>query len=470
MKKPGLSRFFACTGLILAFFSSNSQESPPLGLHFNDAAYQRLQKKQRVRTRDYKTLAPSVSLKQFAPTPGYQTGSVCVDWSLSYAARTIMDAKEHGWTDQQKINESAYGPGFIYQLAKRPDDNDCQFGLEFDAALLVIREQGVPKFKDIREAGGCLSTAPPELVSKASQGKIRDFNRLFDSDEPNERKIEETKRALSEGNPVVIGMSVSSSFVNSKGVALWEPSSDELPLGGHAVCVVGYDQDKFGGAFEIMNSWGTDWGTGGFIWIRQKDFAQWVRYGAELLSPLPETPLFSGKFKLILENGEEIKIAKSRGIIVSPGAPVSYSAVQNVHTGDRYRVEFSNDADAYVYALTTDVTKNVSILFPTGPDVSPSIGKGTAILPSQDQFYEFDHNTGKDYFCILYSKEKMDIDRIRQTVEQDQTGSFEDKIKRALKGKLNGNPNAFKMSEEDLKFESKDAQPVVFVVQLNHVK
>ncbi|MET0049533.1 MAG: C1 family peptidase, partial [Candidatus Thiodiazotropha sp.] len=38
-------------------------------------------------------------------------------------------------------------------------------------------------------------------------------------------------------------------------------------LGGHAVTLVGYDYNKFGGAFKIINSWGTEWGDNGYFWM-----------------------------------------------------------------------------------------------------------------------------------------------------------------------------------------------------------
>ena len=37
------------------------------------------------------------------------------------------------------------------------------------------------------------------------------------------------------------------------------------PLGGHAMVVVGYDDDQ--NAFRLMNSWGQEWCEGGFGWV-----------------------------------------------------------------------------------------------------------------------------------------------------------------------------------------------------------
>jgi C1A family cysteine protease len=60
-----------------------------------------------------------------------------------------------------------------------------------------------------------------------------------------------------------------------------------MGFGGHAMCVIGYDDRKEGGAFQIMNSWGNDWGVNGIGWVLYKDFKHFVReaYG---LDPMPK--------------------------------------------------------------------------------------------------------------------------------------------------------------------------------------
>jgi len=81
------------------------------------------------------------------------------------------------------------------------------------------------------------------------------------------------------GNPVLIGMDISNAFQSAK--VVYEP--DSISLGGHAMTIIGYDDDKYDGAFEVINSWGEDWGNEGYMWIRYKDFAESVRYGFELV-------------------------------------------------------------------------------------------------------------------------------------------------------------------------------------------
>ena len=64
--------------------------------------------------------------------------------------------------------------------------------------------------------------------------------------------------------------------------AFWNPESgDKTASGGHAMVVVGYDDEKE--AFEIMNSWSTQWGNDGFFWVKYKDFGKQCIYGYQLL-------------------------------------------------------------------------------------------------------------------------------------------------------------------------------------------
>ena len=49
--------------------------------------------------------------------------------------------------------------------------------------------------------------------------------------------------------------------------------------GGHAVCLVGYDEQSF----IIRNSWGTEWGDGGFARASESYAAQFVEaYGVNV--------------------------------------------------------------------------------------------------------------------------------------------------------------------------------------------
>src|SRR3989304_216353 len=74
-----------------------------------------------------------------------------------------------------------------------------------------------------------------------------------------EEKTKFVKKSIAEGRPVVIAIDCPPSF--SYAGEFWNPKEDEYKNWGrgHGITVVGYDENKFGGAFELINSWGTYW-------------------------------------------------------------------------------------------------------------------------------------------------------------------------------------------------------------------
>lgn len=70
-----------------------------------------------------------------------------------------------------------------------------------------------------------------------------------------------------------------------------EPSSS----GGHALCIVGYDDNKYGGSFKFLNSWGAKYGDNGYVWMPYADFSNCVN---EVMSMdwfnLPESGCLAG--------------------------------------------------------------------------------------------------------------------------------------------------------------------------------
>ena len=75
------------------------------------------------------------------------------------------------------------------------------------------------------------------------------------------------KDALAAGYPVVIGFSVYESFesqaVAATGMMPVPDVGTEQCLGGHAVCIMGYDDAKK--TFTVRNSWGPNWGDHGYF-------------------------------------------------------------------------------------------------------------------------------------------------------------------------------------------------------------
>ena len=80
--------------------------------------------------------------------------------------------------------------------------------------------------------------------------------------------LDEMKACLADGWPFAFGFSVYESFESAAVAATGivpMPTATERMIGGHAVLAVGYDDAR--GAMLVRNSWGPDFGIGGYFWL-----------------------------------------------------------------------------------------------------------------------------------------------------------------------------------------------------------
>ena len=95
------------------------------------------------------------------------------------------------------------------------------------------------------------------------------YYRLDKANSSPSQLLTRVKNFLAAGYPSMFGFTVYN-FGNEKGEFAFPGPSDTVQ-GGHAVMAVGYDDNrKIGknkGAIKIRNSWGIDWGEGGYGWL-----------------------------------------------------------------------------------------------------------------------------------------------------------------------------------------------------------
>jgi len=78
--------------------------------------------------------------------------------------------------------------------------------------------------------------------------------------------VDDMKQCLADGYPFILAFIVYSSFLNIGSDGMMPmPRDGEEQLGGHSVCVVGYDDSKQ--VLILRNSWGTSWGHNGFFYM-----------------------------------------------------------------------------------------------------------------------------------------------------------------------------------------------------------
>lgn len=75
------------------------------------------------------------------------------------------------------------------------------------------------------------------------------------------------KKAICQYGAVSVSVDATQSFKNYvSGVYFGYASNPASPSTNHAIALIGWDDTK--GAWLLRNSWGTDWGMGGYMWIK----------------------------------------------------------------------------------------------------------------------------------------------------------------------------------------------------------
>lgn len=77
--------------------------------------------------------------------------------------------------------------------------------------------------------------------------------------------LEGMRLCLSEGYPFIFGISIFDSFFHPVNGIIPMPRRGDSLQGGHALLAVGYDHQRR--LLKFRNSWGEDWGQGGYAWL-----------------------------------------------------------------------------------------------------------------------------------------------------------------------------------------------------------
>jgi len=424
---------------IFYFSTSAFSQTNPTGVVISDFEYQKTDKRYFSVRGVNRTIPKSHSLKKFAPKPldqlDYLTSAA---WATSYAALTIIEAQQTNRKGKE-ITKNAFAPLYPYFFAKKPQGYNCKTPVSIIQVVKAMKTYGTPRYIDFPVR--CVAHSPENNKVKASKNKISEYARLFDVGESNLSKLKAIKTTLSENLPVVIAMHYEKSFEYAKD--FWQPrESFSVDLPAKALCVVGYDDDKFGGAFEVMNSQGTNWGNEGFLWIPYDDFITFTRqaFSLYMIPSKNSNSLLSGGIELEIVGGENMELTQLR--------PGYYKIKESYPSGTKFKIKIVNHSTGFLYVFASDLTEEIFELFP--PDLTSAAfsSEATFYVPDGETIIEIDETIGTDYLCVLFSKEDLDITSIYNTIRKTK-GHFEDKVATSLSGKL--------VAKNQIKFESDTA-------------
>jgi len=165
----------------------------------------------------------------------------------AYAAAAIkmwQEYKDYG-------SKEALSQYFVYNLRS----NYPQKGMSPRDTMKILKDYGIPYKKEFKLKWKKLEDVPQPVLDNAANHRILGYARVM--------TIDGLKKSLYKNGPAYIAMPV---FNDSP--KFWKPRYGERQLGGHALCVVGYNQE----GFIIRNSWGALWADNGHTIYPYKDF------------------------------------------------------------------------------------------------------------------------------------------------------------------------------------------------------
>lgn len=386
-------------------------------------------------------LPEMANLQKFAPAVGNQgSQGSCVAWSSAYGARTILEASKSG----ADPNSLKFSPAFLYNQIGL---EGCQGSYIIRAMEFMTKQGAVPYDAFPYTDQDCSRVPDRNLMNSATRYRMAGFNRLSAGDRTDAINLRAIKENLAQGAPVVIGMMVGQSFMqNMLGKDVWIPEQGDrsmMGFGGHAMCVVGYDDRKYGGSFLIMNSWGPEWGNNGFAWVRYGDFNYYVReaYGVNPMhqsGTAANTPLI-GEVGLVEMVNTGTKLEAKGYIPLKLTAGNRFVTNSPVKIGTRFKMEVKNSSECYIYVFGKETDGTSYTLFPypqkedpTKTKYSPFCGiTGYRLFP-KDKSMTPDSIGTRDMIAVVMSKQPLDWSAVNAAISKNPSSDYATRINAAL--------------------------------------
>lgn len=231
---------------------------------------------------------------------------------IGFAASGVKDNQER----REYKTDVQTSPLYIYKRCKEQDGIPNTEGTYPRTAMKVLADMGVcpeEAFPYSLMNWPTMPDIPADAGIKAANYKIKAYARIG--------TVDEVKQAVVNSGPVLGALLVCDSFVNAPKGVIPLPGSNgpDIIRGGHAICVVGYDdamtKDGHTGYLEVRNSWGDSWGDHGYCWIpydffnfreKQTGMPYWYESWSSIDITLPfngckEGWLYIGKTEAIID-------------------------------------------------------------------------------------------------------------------------------------------------------------------------
>jgi hypothetical protein len=239
-----------------------------------------------------------------------QEGQSCTGHALAAVINCVLARNSDGGSFTNSYPRVS--PYMLYHLARRYDEfeGETDLGSSLRGALKGWFHHGVV----LEDDWSSLDTATrehlddDEILLKAREYPLGAFYRV------NAYRLDDMQSAIGELNAVAASAQIHDGWENpvpmenDDGTTMHviRRSTRSRPLGGHAFALVGYNT----AGFLVQNSWGTDWGAGGFATL---PYEEWLdsAYDAWVARPgVPKTPFATGRTRTATATHGELATAR----------------------------------------------------------------------------------------------------------------------------------------------------------------
>ena len=225
-----------------------------------------------------------------------QDGMSCTGHALAAVINHALDL----YRPRERVS-----PYMLYRLARRYDDlpGERDAGSSLRGAFKGWFNHGVA----LEEEWGTLGIRNPPDVDAEDRLRAWRERPLGAFYRVNPFRLDDVQSAISELTAIAVSGTIHDGWLKPNRVARPRPDGTTevlhviargvpaTSLGGHAFTMIGYNDV----GFLIQNSWGKDWGDGGFAYLPYEDWLD-SAYDAWVARPgVPQTPLYSGRTRTV---------------------------------------------------------------------------------------------------------------------------------------------------------------------------
>jgi len=239
-----------------------------------------------------------------------QTGESCTGHAVAGLIDTVLseplpDKPKHGAPRKAMTKVSPY---MLYAMARRYDEfpGEADVGSSLRGAFKGWYHHGVCSEKTWPAGVEDRDLSDPKFVTECLKTPLGAYYRV------NARRIDDMQSAITELNAIAVSAAIHEGWRTprqrphgSRG-PIWVIERSSQVMGGHAFLITGYNDV----GFLVQNSWGTDWGDGGYATLPYED---WMDNAYDAWVGRPGVP------QVGIRQGRRVLVAGGRSLVAASG-------------------------------------------------------------------------------------------------------------------------------------------------------